>query len=112
MPGAPTAGSRSAPAAHVRQAAPASNAGATILRKGFSYFDGYRPDGAPDAGLLFSAYQADPQHGFVRIQQRLALADDLSRFLRHESSAVFAILPGTGAGSAGYLGQALWEKVR
>jgi dye decolorizing peroxidase len=76
------------PGAHVRQAAPASNGGATILRKGFSYFDGLRPDGAPDAGLLFLAFQRDPRDGFTRIQQRLALADELSRFIVHETSAL------------------------
>jgi dye decolorizing peroxidase len=93
--------------AHVRQASPHSNNGATILRKGFSYFDGYRPDGAPDAGLLFMAFQADPREGFTRIQQRLSGADDLSRFLRHESSALFAVPPGCRPGR--YLGQDLME---
>ncbi|MFB9839340.1 Dyp-type peroxidase, partial [Actinoallomurus acaciae] len=93
--------------AHVRQASPHSNNGAAILRKGFSYFDGYRPDGAPDAGLLFMAFQADPREGFTRIQQRLSGADDLSRFLRHESSALFAVPPGCRGGR--YLGQELME---
>jgi dye decolorizing peroxidase len=95
------------PAAHVRQASPRSNEGATILRKGFSYFDGYRADGTPDAGLLFMAFQADPAGGFTRIQQRLALADDLSHFIRHTSSALFAV-PG-GCRPGGHLGQDLME---
>ncbi|WP_329246970.1 Dyp-type peroxidase [Actinoallomurus sp. NBC_01490] len=95
------------PSAHVRQASPRSNEGATILRKGFSYFDGYRADGTPDAGLLFLAFQADPADGFTRIQQRLALADDLSRFLRHTSSALFAVP--RGCGLTGYLGHDLME---
>ncbi|MBP2707698.1 Dyp-type peroxidase [Microbispora sp. RL4-1S] len=95
------------PGAHVRQAAPASNAGATILRKGFSYFDGLRPDGAPDAGLLFLAFQNDPRDGFTRIQQRLALADELSRFVVHETSALFAVPPGTSSRS--HLGQSLLD---
>jgi dye decolorizing peroxidase len=95
------------PSAHVRQASPHFNDGATILRKGFSYFDGYRPDSTPDAGLLFLAFQADPRNGFTRIQQRLSGADDLSRFLRHESSALFAVPPGCRPGR--YLGQNLME---
>ena len=95
--------------AHVRQASPQSNAGATILRKGFSYFDGYRPDGTPDAGLLFMAFQADPANGFTRIQQRLALADDLSRFIRHTSSALFAVPHGCDRHT--YLGQDLMENL-
>ncbi len=101
----PDGGLAIGPGAHVRQAAPASNGGATILRKGFSYFDGLRPDGAPDAGLLFLAFQSDPRDGFTRIQQRLALADELSRFIVHETSALFAVPPGTSSG--GYLGQGL-----
>ncbi|MCW2944517.1 MAG: peroxidase [Actinoallomurus sp.] len=95
------------PSAHIRQASPQSNSGATILRKGFSYFDGYRPDGTPDAGLLFMAFQSDPADGFTRIQQRLALADDLSRFIRHTSSALFAVPRGCRPGR--YLGQDLME---
>ncbi|WP_433190383.1 Dyp-type peroxidase [Actinoallomurus sp. CA-150999] len=93
--------------AHVRQASAQANEGATILRKGFSYFDGHRPDGAPDAGLLFMAFQADPRNAFTRIQQRLSGADDLSRFLRHESSALFAVPGGCRPGR--YLGQDLME---
>ncbi|GLW08032.1 hypothetical protein Misp01_31620 [Microtetraspora sp. NBRC 13810] len=103
----PDGGLAIGPGAHVRQASPASNSGATILRKGYSYFDGYRADGAPDAGLLFMAFQRDPRDGFTRIQQRLALADELSRFLSHESSALFAVPP--GAGPHGYLGQGLLD---
>jgi dye decolorizing peroxidase len=76
---------------------------------GFSYFDGYRTDGTPDAGLLFMAFQSDPADGFTRIQQRLALADDLSRFLRHTSSALFAVP--RGCDPTGYLGQDLVERL-
>ncbi|TDD92905.1 deferrochelatase/peroxidase EfeB [Actinomadura darangshiensis] len=93
--------------AHIRVAAPASNGGATLLRRGFSYYDGPRPDGAPDAGLLFIAWQADPTTGFIQVQRKLAGADGLTRFLRHESSAIFAV-PG-GAASGSYVGQALLE---
>ncbi|NEA27952.1 Dyp-type peroxidase, partial [Actinomadura bangladeshensis] len=74
--------------AHVRVAAPSSNGGATMLRRSFSYHDGLRPDGAPDAGLLFVAWQADPTTGFIQVQRKLDGADGLTRFLRHESSAV------------------------
>ncbi|MFC5910380.1 iron uptake transporter deferrochelatase/peroxidase subunit [Streptacidiphilus monticola] len=93
--------------AHVRVAAPASNQGAAMLRRGYSYHDGFRPDGAPDAGLLFIAFQADPLTGFVPVQRKLARGDALSRFVVHESSALFAV-PG-GAAEGGYVGQALLE---
>ncbi|MFF7648734.1 iron uptake transporter deferrochelatase/peroxidase subunit [Streptomyces sp. NPDC007983] len=94
-------------AAHVRVAAPESNQGAAMLRRPFSYHDGFRDDGAPDAGLLFVAWQADPMKGFVPVQRKLDLGDDLSRFLRHEASALFAV-PG-GCAPDGYVGQALLE---
>jgi dye decolorizing peroxidase len=93
--------------AHVRVAAPAANQGASMLRRGYSYHDGFRPDGAPDAGLLFVCFQADPQTGFVPVQRKLARGDALSRFIVHESSGLYAV-PG-GAEPGGYVGQALLE---
>ncbi|MEV7600609.1 iron uptake transporter deferrochelatase/peroxidase subunit [Kitasatospora sp. NPDC089797] len=93
--------------AHIRVAAPASNGGAAMLRRGFSYHDGTLPDGSPDAGLLFLAFQADPRRGFTPVQRKLSRGDGLSRFLRHEASGLYAVPPGVPAG--GYLGQQLLE---
>jgi dye decolorizing peroxidase len=93
--------------AHVRVAAPAANQGAAMLRRGYSYHDGFRPDGAPDAGLLFVCFQSDPQTGFVPVQRKLARGDALSRFIVHESSGLYAV-PG-GSAPGGYVGQALLE---
>jgi dye decolorizing peroxidase len=101
-------GSLAIPAeAHIRQASAQQNNGATILRRPFSYYRGTLPDGGPNAGLLFLAYQADPRTGFIPIQQRLAEADTLSTFIRHEASGLYAIPPGCPSG--GYLGQDLLE---
>ena len=91
--------------AHIRQASSESNSGATILRRPFSYYNGLRTDGSPDAGLLFLAFQADPATGFTVIQQRLSGADSLSTFIKHEASGLFAVLPGCADG--GYLGEPL-----
>ncbi|MFF7984074.1 iron uptake transporter deferrochelatase/peroxidase subunit [Streptomyces sp. NPDC007901] len=100
-------GSLAIPAdAHIRVAAPESNDGAKMLRRGFSYHDGYDTDGQPDAGLLFIAWQADPA-AFVKVQTKLDGADHLTRFIRHESNAVFAV-PG-GAAPGEYVGQSLLE---
>ncbi|WP_031508659.1 iron uptake transporter deferrochelatase/peroxidase subunit [Streptomyces megasporus] len=93
--------------AHVRVTAPETNGGAVMLRRSFSYHDGFRDDGAPDAGLLFIAWQADPMKGFVPVQRKLDRGDALSRFIRHEASALFAV-PG-GAGEGEYVGQRLLE---
>ena len=93
--------------AHIRVAAPGTNGGAAMLRRPFSFHDGFRDDGAPDAGLLFVAWQADPLRGFVPVQRKLDRGDALSRFLRHEASALFAV-PG-GAAEGEYVGQPLLE---
>lgn len=101
-------GSLAIPAdAHIRVAAPESNAGATLLRRGFSYHDGYDTNGIPDAGLLFIAWQADPT-AFLTLQTKLDGADHLTRYIRHESSAVFAVPGGVRPGE--YVGQHLLER--
>jgi dye decolorizing peroxidase len=94
--------------AHIRVATPDANQGAAMLRRGYSYHDGFRADGAPDAGLLFTAFQADPRTGFVPVQRKLARGDALSVFIRHESSGLYAV-PGGVPTSGGYVGQALLE---
>lgn len=93
--------------AHIRVAAARSNDGARMLRRGFSFHDGFDADGTPDAGLLFIAWQSAPLNGFVKVQLKLDSADALSRFIRHESSAVFAVPPAARPGE--YVGQPLLE---
>jgi len=85
--------------AHVRLAAPASNGGATILRRGYNFADGIDPaTGELDCGLFFVSFQKDPIHQFVPIQSHLAADDALSPYLVHTGSAVFACPPGTSPG--------------
>ncbi|MGW1377842.1 iron uptake transporter deferrochelatase/peroxidase subunit [Streptomyces sp. NPDC002446] len=93
--------------AHARIAAPASNQGAAMLRRPFSFHDGYRADGAPDAGLLFVCWQADPLRAFTQIQRKLDRGDALSPFLRHEASGLFAVPPAPEPGD--YVGRPLLE---
>ncbi|UED85239.1 iron uptake transporter deferrochelatase/peroxidase subunit [Streptomyces profundus] len=93
--------------AHVRVSAPETNGGATMLRRPFSYHDGTREDGAPDAGLLFVCWQADPARSFVTVQRKLDRGDALGAFIRHEASGLFAV-PG-GAAEGEYVGQHLLE---
>jgi len=83
--------------AHIRAAAPATNRGAAILRRGYSFVDGVDPTtGELDAGLFFICFQRDPSEQFVRIQTRLATQDALASYLDHTGSAVFACPPGPG----------------
>ncbi|MFB9461332.1 iron uptake transporter deferrochelatase/peroxidase subunit [Streptomyces cinereospinus] len=93
--------------AHARISRPDQNGGAAMLRRPFSYHDGFDGDGVPDAGLLFICWQADPLRGFVTVQRKLDRGDALSPFIRHEASGLFAV-PG-GAADGGYVGQALLE---
>ncbi|MGW1303807.1 iron uptake transporter deferrochelatase/peroxidase subunit [Streptomyces sp. NPDC002514] len=93
--------------AHARITRPDQNGGAAMLRRPFSYHDGFDPDGTPDAGLLFVCWQADPLRGFVPVQRKLDRGDALSKFIRHEASGLFAV-PG-GAAEGEYVGQRLLE---
>jgi len=87
--------------AHIRLANPAFNQGAAMLRRGFSYVDG------AESGLLFLAWQADPRRGFIPVQQHLVGVDALGRYIRHETSALFAMPSGASTGS--YVGAAMLE---
>jgi deferrochelatase/peroxidase EfeB len=85
------------PDSHIRLAAPRSNEGRALLRRGY----------ATEDGLLFLAFQRDPRRQFVPIQQRLAHHDALARHTRHIASAVFAIPPGARPG--GHVGDGLGD---
>ncbi|MET9801870.1 iron uptake transporter deferrochelatase/peroxidase subunit [Streptomyces sp. NPDC006368] len=93
--------------AHARISAPEQNGGAAMLRRPFSFHDGIGPDGTPDAGLLFIAWQADPLTGFVPVQRKLDRGDALSPFIRHEASGLFAVPGGPAKGE--YVGMRLLE---
>ncbi|MCB5178023.1 deferrochelatase/peroxidase EfeB [Streptomyces sp. SMC 277] len=93
--------------AHARISAPEQNGGAAMLRRPFSYHDGFGEDGSPDAGLLFICWQADPLRGFVPVQRKLDRGDALSEFIRHEASGLYAVPPGPRPGE--YVGAHLLE---
>lgn len=82
------------PDAHVRLAHPDSNAGATLLRRGYSFTDGTDSLGRLEAGLFFLAYQRDPRTGFIPVQRSLARSDALNEYVQHVGSALFAVPPG------------------
>ncbi len=85
--------------AHVRVAAPATNGGTALLRRGYSFADGVDPTtGELDAGLFFICFQKDPTRQFVRLQHRLSQEDALFHYLDHTGSGVFACPPGPGPG--------------
>ena len=63
--------------------------------------------GQLDAGLFFICFQRDPFRQFVEIQRRLGSNDALNEYIKHTSSAVFAVPPGVRPG--GYVAQGLFE---
>jgi deferrochelatase/peroxidase EfeB len=102
---------------HVRLSNQASNNGAQILRRSYSYNDGtnfyierwppWRQETEYDAGLIFVAHQSDPRTGFIPINDRLAKFDMMNQFTTHVGSAIFAVPPGAKPGS--YIGAGLFE---
>ncbi|MFI6516428.1 iron uptake transporter deferrochelatase/peroxidase subunit [Spirillospora sp. NPDC050679] len=94
------------PDAHVRLAHPDTNAGARILRRGYSFTDGSDGLGRLDAGLFFIAFQRDPRKGFIPIQQSLA-GDSLNEYIQHVGSGVYACPPGVPK-PGGHWGQTLF----
>ena len=93
--------------AHIRLAAPATNGGIRILRRGYSFTDGIDSlTGQLDGGLFFACFQRDPRTGFVPVQTRLAASDALNEYIEHVGSGLFAVPPGIAAG--GYIGQTLF----
>lgn len=91
---------------HIRLSSPASNAGAMLLRRGYSFTDGIDPvTGELDAGLFFICFQRDPREQFVPVQRLLAENDALNEYIKHVGSGVFAIPPGIETGR--YIGEGL-----
>ena len=103
--------------AHVRLAAAASNDGARILRRPYSYNDGvnfvterwppWRQGMEYDAGLFFVCYQRDPRTGFIKIFEKMAKFDMLNQFVTHTGGGLFACPGGIARGE--FIGQRLIE---
>ncbi len=105
--------------AHVRLAAAASNDGAQILRRSYSYNDGvsftaerwppWRQGMMYDAGLFFVAYQRDPRTGFIKIFEPMAKLDALNQFTTHTGGGLFACPSGVREGE--FVGQRLFSNI-
>lgn len=90
--------------AHVRLAHPTAT-GTRILRRGYNFVDGSNDLGQLAAGLFFISMQRSPAQ-FATVQRALS-ADSLNEYIRHVSSAVFAVPPGADQGS--YVGAGLFD---
>lgn len=102
---------------HARLAHPDVNGGAQILRRAYSYDNGFaryaerwppwRQGMLPDAGLMFLAWQRDPRSGFVKVFENMAKFDMMNQFVTHVGSGLFACPPGALPG--GYVGETLFS---
>jgi len=102
--------------AHVRLGAAATNAGAQVFRRPYSYNDGirftaerwppWRQGMMYDAGLFFLCYQRDPRDGFIKIYENMAKLDALNQFSTHTGSGLFACPGGIAEGE--FVGQRLF----
>ncbi|MBV9654429.1 MAG: Dyp-type peroxidase [Acetobacteraceae bacterium] len=103
--------------AHVRMAAAASNDGAEMLRRSYSYNDGvsftaerwppWRQGMMYDAGLLFMCYQRDPRTSFIKIFGPMSQFDMLNQYATHVGGGLFACPGGVRPGE--FIGQKLFE---
>ncbi len=103
--------------AHVRLGAAASNGGAQMLRRGYSYNDGtnltaerwppWRQGLEYDAGILFMCYQRDPRSSFIKLFETMSKLDALNQFVTHTGGGLFACPPGLREGE--FLGQRLFK---
>lgn len=101
--------------AHVRLGAAATNGGAQIFRRPYSYNDGvrftaerwppWRQGMMYDAGLFFICYQSDPREGFIKIYRNMAKLDALNQFTTHTGGGLFACPGGVHEGE--FVGQKL-----
>lgn len=58
-----------------------------------------------DAGLIFIAFQKDPDTQFTPVLERLDEADRLNEWITHIGSSVYYVPPGTGDGRDSYWGE-------
>ena len=95
--------------AHIRMANPRTpeTQKNLILRRPFNYANGVNKAGQLDMGLLFIAYQANIEEGFIAVQRRLD-GEPLEEYIKPVGGGYFFTLPGA-VDANDYLGRSLLE---
>lgn len=81
-----------------------------ILRRAFNYSAGVTKSGQLDQGLIFIAYQADLEQGFIAVQNRLN-GEPLEEYIKPVGGGYFFVLPGV-RDDCDYLGSSLIAAAR
>jgi deferrochelatase/peroxidase EfeB len=63
-----------------------------ILRRGYSYLNGFDDAGNPDEGLVFVCFQQDLERGFATIQRRLG-GEPLTQYVMPVGGGYFFVPP-------------------
>ncbi|WP_347267468.1 iron uptake transporter deferrochelatase/peroxidase subunit [Paracoccus sp. (in: a-proteobacteria)] len=97
---------------HIRLANPrdAASQKNLMLRRPFNYSRGALKNGQLDQGLLFIAWQADLEAGFITVQNRLN-GEPLEEYIKPVGGGYFFALPGV-SGPGDYLGSSLVTAAR
>lgn len=98
--------------AHIRLANPrvAATEANLILRRPFNYSRGVMKNGQLDQGLLFIAWQADLEAGFITVQNRLN-GEPLEEYIKPVGGGYFFALPGV-RDAEDFLGSTLIQAAR
>jgi deferrochelatase/peroxidase EfeB len=97
--------------AHIRLANPRrpDTEANLILRRPFNFSNGVTKSGQLEDGLLFVAYQADLEKGFITVQNRLN-GEPLEEYIKPFGGGYFYVLPGV-RDAQDYLGRSLVEAI-
>ena len=87
---------------------PADHPEQKFLRRPYNYSLPPAPGELSNAGLVFLAYQKDPEVQFTPVLQRLLEVDRLNEWTTHIGSAVYWIPPGTRKSGGEGSGDAYW----
>jgi deferrochelatase/peroxidase EfeB len=98
--------------AHIRLANPrtAPTADQRMLRRGYNYHRGFDEAGQLDQGLLFMAFNQDPERQFATVQRRLA-DEPMVDYITPVGGGYFFVPRGTG-GPEGWIGAGLFASSR
>lgn len=105
-------GAKTALTSHIRLANPRTPEAQKnlILRRPFNYARGAMKNGHLDQGLIFIAWQADLEQGFIAVQDKLN-GEPLEEYIKPVGGGYFFAPPGV-AGPGDYLGSGLIDAAR